>query len=220
MKIVPAFLEKTPEAVKFQMDRIAHGFSRYHIDVADNTLVPNTTVSIEEISTVIPAYPGTVDLHCMVSDWRKAIDETIKFIAPSKIHVLLIHAQADPDPSVFEEDLPFPIGLVINEDESIETIRSKYNLTKINNIQIMTIKLGFQGSPFLPNMLNKIERLRQVDYRSTILIDGSVNDKTAPIIMGKPYTPDFACVGSYLIKSDNPTAAVDRILSTEAVTRV
>jgi pentose-5-phosphate-3-epimerase len=65
----------------------------------------------------------------------------------------------------------------------------------------MSVNPGFQGSPFLPEMLNKIEQLRNIGYRKEIFLDGAVNEKTISVILSKKYRPDFICPGSYLTKA-------------------
>ena len=61
-----------------------------------------------------------------------------------------------------------------------------------------------EGKPFILEALNKIEQLRQLNYRKKIFLDGAVNDKTLPYINSLKYKPDYICPGSFLAKcSDN-----------------
>ncbi len=67
----------------------------------------------------------------------------------------------------------------------------------------MSIHPGPQGSPFIPQTLNKIDQLRQKNYRKKILLDGAVNQKTLPQILNKKNKPDVLCIGSFLTKAED-----------------
>ena len=67
----------------------------------------------------------------------------------------------------------------------------------------MAIYPGAQGSAFMPETLQKIEQLRNANYRSSIFLDGAVNGETLPVILGKKYQPDFVCPGSYFSRAEN-----------------
>ena len=74
-------------------------------------------------------------------------------------------------------DFNFGVALDLEDGVNINVVK-KYPL-----IQIMTIDLGFQGSPFQPEALAKITTLRQNQYSGQIVIDGGVNDQTLPQIL-------------------------------------
>src|SRR3989344_4587135 len=93
------------------------------------------------------------------------------------------------------------IGLDLSPSTEIDDIASHYDLSKINHIQIMTVEPGFQGSPFLPEMLNKITQLRDHHYSGEILIDGGVNSKSLSTIQSHKNRPGIICIGSYLTKA-------------------
>jgi pentose-5-phosphate-3-epimerase len=65
----------------------------------------------------------------------------------------------------------------------------------------MTVYAGAQGQSLVNSSLNKVDQLRDIDYRNEIYIDGAVNKQTLPVILTRKNLPDFACVGSYLTKS-------------------
>lgn len=218
MQVVPAILEKTPEEFIFQFNRLRPYFNHFQIDIADGQFVPNKTVQIEELSKTIEQYSNitmkqfSFDFHLMVKDYKKEIKKLMRLLARRsldeggkkfvKIKNVLIHYSLNPNFQFLISNFScFAIGLVLDTPDQISDLGQKYGLDKIPLIQIMTINPGFQGSPFLPEMLNKIEQLRISGYRNKILIDGSVNDKTLPIILARKYQPDILCVGSFLTKA-------------------
>lgn len=95
------------------------------------------------------------------------------------------------------------MGLVLNPEDKIDTIKQVYDIQKIENIQIMSVNPGPQGSPFIPNMLNKIEQLRTLGYKSNIFLDGGINEESLKLILKLQNRPDFICPGSFFSRAEN-----------------
>ncbi|MBI5122278.1 hypothetical protein HZA75_00305 [Candidatus Roizmanbacteria bacterium] len=210
MQTVPSILEKTPEDLFFQINKLFPYFPRFQIDIADGIFVPNRTVQIEEIIRFLKGSVKTdpyknllFDFHLMVSDFEKDITKLNQLKKLIKIKNIFIHFSAIRNWKLFEiRNLSsFPIGLTLNPEDQVDDLTSHYSLKQIPTIQIMSVVPGVQGNPFLPNTLKKIELLRLLGYRNKIFLDGAINEKTIPIILAKKYQPDFICPGSYLTKA-------------------
>lgn len=204
MIIIPAILEKELDLLFFQIQKLAPYFNTFQIDIADGQFVPNRTVGIEEIIRAIQngRFPVNnkhcFDFHLMVSDVRSNLKNLRKLGELIKIKNVLIHYPnfaADYEP--FTE---FFIGLVLNPENSIFELRHRCNINTVPVIQIMTVVPGFQGSAFIPEMLKKIEQLKQTDYRNKIYLDGGINEQTLSLISSQKNLPDVLCVGSFLTK--------------------
>jgi pentose-5-phosphate-3-epimerase len=199
MQTVPSLLEKTPQDLFFQINRLSKYFSRFQIDIADGIFVPNKTVQIDEIEKNLNQLINknvVFDFHLMVKGYEEEIKKLEKLKEVMKVNYIFIHFP------VISNLSSSPIGLTLNPQDQVEDLANQYNLNKIPFLQIMSVNPGFQGSPFLPEMLNKIEQLRNTGYRKEIFLDGSVNEKTIPVILSKKYRPDFICPGSYLTKTE------------------
>ncbi|OGK13324.1 hypothetical protein A3A93_03050 [Candidatus Roizmanbacteria bacterium RIFCSPLOWO2_01_FULL_38_12] len=208
MQIIPTLLTTTVEEFIEQMNVFQKYFDRIQLDIADGKLVSNVTTHIEEIESLILdkkvdiSSKVSFDFHLMVSDYAAELQKIIKLNQIGlNIKTILINASLHPDIEAMIDLHEFSIGLDVFPEVQIDDLALEYNLTKIPSIQIMTVNPGFQGSPFLPNMLMKIEQLSKNDYRGEIMIDGGVNENTLPIINSKEYRPDLLCVGSYLTKA-------------------
>ncbi|MCX6730351.1 MAG: hypothetical protein NTZ55_00720 [Candidatus Roizmanbacteria bacterium] len=203
MIVTPALLEQKVEKQKEELISLSLHYSRFQIDIADNTLVPNTTTQVDELfqSSFFNITSGlTFDFHLMVSDPKKHIEAIVK-LPKKRVGVILIHNSVFPDYSLLKISYPqFRFGLVLNPEDEVDRL-DKALLSLLPSVQIMTIVPGFQGSSFIEETLTKIEQLRKCGYKKEILIDGSVNEKTIPIIFSKTYKPDVLGVGSYLTKS-------------------
>lgn len=207
MEIIPAILTKTVDEFSSQISTLKKYYHRFQIDIADNKLVPNTTLQIEDLNKTFIAnkkeYENCIfDFHLMVYDYEKEIKKIVKLVNIIKVGIIFVHAGAKPNYEMLNTKYSqFSFGLVLNPDEDVETIKSKYDLNKVNNILIMTVNPGFQGAPFIPESLNKIEQLRAVNYGMNIFIDGGVSDKTIPLVLQKKELPNVLCIGSFLTKA-------------------
>jgi pentose-5-phosphate-3-epimerase len=203
MIVTPALLEQKNEALKTELLLLSPHFSRFQIDIADNTLVPNTTAQIKEL--VDSAFFNIVsdiifDFHLMVSDPIKHV-EVIKTLPKKRVGVVLIHQSVFPPYQLLPTTYPLlRFGLVLGPTDQVAIIDEEL-MKNLPAIQVMTVKPGFQGSPFIEDALIKIEQLRKRGYKGEILIDGAVNNKTLPIILSKEYKPDVLGIGSFLTKA-------------------
>ena len=207
MQTVPSILEKNPQDLFYQINKLSPYFKRFQIDIADGIFVPNKTVQIEELfnmKTVFNKDSLFFDFHLMVKDYKTEIKKIEKLIKLIKVNLILIHFSVILDFGFQISDFSsIPIGLVLNPQDQVDYLSTHYSLNTIPYLQIMSVNPGFQGSPFLPETLNKIEQLRDMDYRKEIFLDGAVNEKTISVILSKRYQPDFICPGSYLTKTNN-----------------
>ena len=69
---------------------------------------------------------------------------------------------------------------------------------------------GFGGQKFIPGIVEKTRRLRELIERSgskaLIQIDGGVNDKTAPLLVEAG--ADVLVSGSYIFKATDPIQTI------------
>ena len=65
----------------------------------------------------------------------------------------------------------------------------------------MTVNPGFYGSPFIPEIVNKISKLREISPNINIEVDGGITDKTINIV--DEAGANMFVSGSYIIKSKN-----------------
>jgi pentose-5-phosphate-3-epimerase len=207
MKIIPAPEEPTVEGLSRQMTRLLPHFNRFSIDVQDGVAVPTKTAPISEIAEYLNANKilfkdVTFDFVIMIIEFKEALETLAKLSPDITIGnvVILSSALKNMGLPVIKE---LSIGLSVNIQDDIETIKRQFNLNAVPCIQIMTVYAGAQGQSLVNSSLNKVDQLRDIDYRNEIYIDGAVNNQTLPVILSRKNLPDFACVGSYLTKSQD-----------------
>lgn len=220
MQIIPAELTHTEIDFIEQLLPLLPHFSHFHIDIADGKFVPNTTIQIEEISEALFTLPKddldklSFDFHLMVKDVDKEI-EKLQFLSEKiAIKTVFVHISViDSDHLSRLSKEKFAVGLVLNPEDSVESLSRQYNLESIPSIQLMTVHPGFQGSAFVPEVLNKVEQLRTQHYRNKIYLDGAINENS--LVLVKKYQDQLEAVnvGSYLIHSSNITERISTIRS-------
>lgn len=204
MIVVPAPLETSIDTFVSNVQRLSHYYSRFQVDIADGKFVPNVTIQIVDFIKEYSNFPNHLqyDFHLMVEDPLWHISQ-LQNLSKSNLGVVLIHASVFPSYKLLVTTYPhMKFGLVLNPEDSVESVEQSFIKT-LSSIQIMTVIPGFQGQPFIPNMLHKIEQLRNRGFSGEILIDGAVNKDTLPTILNLSHKPDILGIGSFLTKADD-----------------
>ncbi len=207
MQILPSILEKDKKGFLRQIKTLSHYFQRFQIDIADGKLSKNKTVQIEEIIEAIVKEKLNIkhlifEFHLMVYDFKREVEKILELSKLVNIGIILIHAEANPSPSYLIANKSFLFGLVLDVKDKVDDLRQKYDLNIIPAIQIMTVNIGYQGTPFLPNQLEKIDQLKEAGFKNLIYLDGAVNNQTIPLILNRRFKPNVLCPGSFLTKAE------------------
>jgi ribulose-phosphate 3-epimerase len=206
MFIIPSLVEKTPEDLFVVIEKISPYYRQFQVDVEDGKYVPNKTLSVTDLHTYLlnnaPPENLIFDFHLMVKDYENEVENISSLKNVITIQSVLIHASFLPDYQAFVKKYPsFAFGLVINPEEDVDLIASRYDLKRVPVIQIMTVNPGPQEQPFIPDALQKIEQLRMAGFRNKIYLDGAINERTMPTINSLKFKPDVLCPGSFLTKT-------------------
>jgi ribulose-phosphate 3-epimerase len=127
-----------------------------------------------------------------------------------KVNTILAHFESCNNPTELIDlvkEKNKQVGFVLNPETSITEIE-KY-LGHIDQILIMTVNPGFYGSPFLPEMVEKISQLRKIAPDLDIEVDGGVTPKTIGLV--DKAGANLFVSGSYIVKSENVQEAIDNL---------
>ncbi|MBP6044836.1 MAG: hypothetical protein WAT72_04545 [Microgenomates group bacterium] len=205
MQVIPSLDVSNVSDLITQIERLIPFYQRFQIDFADGIFVDFATPPlISLLETITPFKELEFDFHLMTADYQKALNEIKPYNKIIKIPTIFVHHGATPPPDLFlEPPQPYNYGLILNPDDSIDTIEHVYDLPRIENIQIMSIIPGPQGNPFIPFTINKIDQLRELGYKHNIFLDGGINKDSLEIIKNKKYHPDYICPGSFFSRAEN-----------------
>jgi ribulose-phosphate 3-epimerase len=127
-----------------------------------------------------------------------------------KVDMILVHYESCNNPESIISDVKSKgkkIGFVLNPETSIEKLAPF--IDDIDQVLIMTVNPGFYGSPFLPEMLDKIAELRKLKPDLDIEVDGGVTDKTIALV--DKAGANLFVSGSYIMKAENVKDSINSL---------
>ena len=150
-----------------------------HFDAMDNHFVPNLSVGPVVAASLVPATALPVDAHLMVENPDNLIptflDAGVKSISVQPEAVTHLHRTLDVIRSGGAE-----AGVALNPTTPPETI--SWALPYLDFILVMSVNPGFGGQSFIPEMADKIRRLKEMTDLP-IEVDGGVNADTAALVV-------------------------------------
>lgn len=200
--IIPAIIAKNQEELNNSLSKVIDHVELIQLDIMDDVFVPNTSLFFD---FKLPDTNCIFEAHLMV----QKPDEWINKNA-DKVKTILVHFESSMNPKKIIKSAKQKnkkIGFVLNPETPIEKITP--HLDNIDQILIMTVKPGFYGSPFLPEMMGKIIKLRRLKTDLDIEVDGGINNKTIDLV-NKAGANMFVS-GSYIVKSDDVKKSVETL---------
>lgn len=185
--------------------------SYIHIDVMDGKFVKDIQLNnINEINAIslISKYP--LDIHLMVENPIEYIDQYNNM----NIEYITFHIEVEKDIKEILLKIKqkgYKAGLSIKPNTQIEEIIPY--LKYIDLILVMSVEPGKGGQQFLPQTIDKINKIKELITNNKldiqIEVDGGINNETITLLENV----DIAVVGSYIIKSDNYSQTIKDLLN-------
>ena len=157
----------------------AAGADWIHADIMDGHFVPNITFGPMVVKAVKQVTQLPIDVHLMIENPDRYVPEFVRAGADwISVHIeTCVHLNR----SIQQiKELGARAGAVLNPATPIESL--EWILEDLDYVLIMSVNPGFGGQAFIPNSLQRINKLREmIDERglkTLIEIDGGVNTKT------------------------------------------
>ena len=181
-----------------------------HVDVMDGHFVPNLTIGLPVVESLLAVTDIPMDCHLMIEDpgrWAPPYAE-------AGAYNVTFHAEATDNPIAVARDIRAAgakAGLSIKPDTPLEPYLDI--LRDFDTLLVMSVEPGFGGQAFIPEVLGKVRAVRKLvdSGELTILveIDGGINADT--VEQAAEAGVDCFVAGSAVYSAADPGAAVEAL---------
>ncbi|MCO1578779.1 ribulose-phosphate 3-epimerase [Crossiella sp. SN42] len=189
-----------------------------HVDVMDAHFVPNLTLGLPVVKSLLKATDIPIDCHLMIED----PDRWAIGYAEAGAYNVTVHVEAAKDPVKLAKDLKAAgakAGLSIKPGTPLEPYVEV--LKHYDTLLVMSVEPGFGGQSFMPEVLDKVRTARRLvdtgHLKLVVEIDGGINDET--IEAAAEAGVDCFVAGSAVYGADDPAAAVSALRAKAAAVR-
>ena len=177
IQISPSILSADFSQLGNEIKRLEEGGAdMIHVDVMDGHFVPNLTMGPPIIKALRKYTKLPFDVHLMISPVHKYIQD----YSDAGANIITIHPEATDnlkDSINLIKKLNKKVGVSLNPETEIDLITNYLN--EIDLVLIMSVNPGFGGQKFMPEVLDKIKKLREIEKEKNlnfdIEIDGGIN---------------------------------------------
>ncbi len=211
MRLAPSLLASDLADLKGALSLCeAGGADLVHFDVMDGHFVPNLSFGIPVLAAVRRHTRLPIDVHLMVAEPDRLLDEYIKAGASR----VAVHWEAV---SHLDRVLArireggAEAGVAVNPATPVELLVDA--LPRLDYVLLMSVNPGFGGQTFLPGALDKARRLRELLRRTgarvEIAMDGGIErDTIRPAVAAGV---DLCVAGSAIFRAPDPVAAMSEL---------
>lgn len=186
------------------------GADLIHVDVMDGHFVPNLTLGLPVIRALKACTELPLEVHLMVSNPDRLLDEYLE----SGAEWLSVHWEAAGhlDRTLNRiQQAGARAGVALNPATPVEMLVDILPL--LDYVMLMSVNPGFAGQPFLPYVLNKARRLREMagraDTQLIIAMDGGVGPGTIRQVVGAGV--NLCVAGSAVFGAEDPAEAMQEL---------
>jgi len=184
----------------------------FHLDVMDGHYVPNLTFGPDVVKAIRTHTELPFHVHLMINEPLRYAPR----FAEAGARRISFHPEVVEDvPAAIEtiRALGIEVGIAVHPDTPVDSVRTY--LKDVDLILMMSVRPGFGGQKFIPEVLSKIEDVRQEVERhglsAEIEVDGGVNQETVEKVVEAGI--DIVVAGSAIFDGVDAPGAAQRLRS-------
>ncbi len=192
------------------------GAKMLHVDVMDGHFVPNITIGLPVVKSIRKATDMIIDTHLMIKEPGRYAVEFVNAGAD----MVSVHVEADVHlhrTLTAIRDVGAKAGIAINPATPIESLSEA--LPYADFVLLMSVNPGFGGQKFIPTMIDKLRRLKQMitarGLSTQIEIDGGIDSSNIAEIAAAG--ANMLVAGSAVFSNDDPAVAVKDLIEKGSV---
>lgn len=179
----------------------------YHLDVMDGVFVPNISFGFPVMQAMAKHATKPLDVHLMIVQPEKFIKEVkalgarvmnVHYEACIHLHRVIQAIKAE----------GMMAGVTLNPHTPVSVLEEI--ALELDLVMLMSVNPGFGGQKFIPSMVEKTRKLRELLNRTgskaLIEIDGGVNRETGKLLVEAG--ADVLVAGSAVFGAPDPVAEV------------
>lgn len=211
MYVAPSILSadfgKLNEEIKAICDG---GCDLVHVDVMDGHFVPNLTIGPVVVEAVAKIATKPLDIHLMVENNSFFVD----LFAPLKPKFLSFHIEEEKHPHrLIQKIRSYGISPAITLNPHTPPEAIEFLLDELDMVLLMSVNPGFGGQKFIPSVIKKATRLREMidkaNAKVMIEVDGGVNGLNVRDL--DEAGVDIVVAGSYVFSSDDYKTSISSL---------
>ncbi|RLV92814.1 Ribulose-phosphate 3-epimerase [Spathaspora sp. JA1] len=186
-----------------------------HIDVMDGHFVPNISLGSPVITSLRKAFPRddakpiVFDCHMMVSEPEQWIEDIAKAGGDS----YTFHFEATKDPAKVIKKIKehgLKAAMAVKPGTPVEEVYPY--AADLDMVLVMTVEPGFGGQKFMPDMMEKVEKLRAKYPNLDVQVDGGLAKDT--IEPAAKAGANVIVAGTSVFKPEDPKEVVTFLKNT------
>lgn len=185
IKISPSLLSADFAHLSDELHAIEKaGADMLHLDIMDGVYVPNITLGVPVVESLRRVTGLFFDVHLMIHRPLQYVDA----FAAAGADMITFHIESQPSETVATIEriraAGKQVGVTLNPGTPIERLLPF--IPMVDLVLIMTVEPGFGGQKFMPDMMSKVDAVREEAKRLgkenlIIQVDGGVNAQTSAI---------------------------------------